>query len=197
MKKDDIHYYEENALKYFNSTKDLDFDFNRQILLKYLKAGNYIFDVGCGSGRDSKAFINLGYKVRALDGSKELCTLATQLIEQEVICKNYYQINDINLYDAIWACASLVHLTNEELLEVIKILSKSLKLNGYFYMCFKYGFEEREDVINDRHFNDMTEDKFNDILKQIKNLKLLEYIITSDALQRDNVWLNIVLKKIK
>lgn len=37
----------------------------------------HIIDLGCGSGRDSKAFINKGYKVTAVDGSKELAKIAS------------------------------------------------------------------------------------------------------------------------
>ena len=189
-----IVYYDKNAQNYFDSTKDADFASTREILLKYLHPGDHILDLGCGSGRDSKAFIDLEYKVTALDGSKKLCELASKLINQEVICKDYYQIDDVNIYNAIWACASLLHLTNDELLEVINILTRALMEDGYFYLCFKYGTLEREDS-NNRHFNDMTEEKFNELLQQLEHLKLLEYIVKGNTLQRENAWLNIVLQK--
>lgn len=37
-----------------------------------------LLDFGCGSGRDTKYFIDNGYEVDAMDGSKELCKAATK-----------------------------------------------------------------------------------------------------------------------
>ncbi len=34
-------------------------------------------DCGCGSGRDTKYFLEKGYEVTAIDGSEELCKKAS------------------------------------------------------------------------------------------------------------------------
>lgn len=34
----------------------------------YVEPGGHILDVGCGSGRDAKYFIDKGYQVTAFDG---------------------------------------------------------------------------------------------------------------------------------
>ena len=41
-----------------------------------LPVGSRILDFGCGSGRDTKYFLEKGYQVAATDGSAELCRLA-------------------------------------------------------------------------------------------------------------------------
>ena len=47
-------------------------------ILKLLKEGDLILDFGCGSGRDTKYFIEKekNMKVDAIDGSVELCKIA-------------------------------------------------------------------------------------------------------------------------
>lgn len=52
-------------------------------------------------------FIKNGYKVRAVDGSIEMCKLASNYINQEVECMKFEKLNDINVYDGIWACSSI------------------------------------------------------------------------------------------
>ena len=51
----------------------------RQRFLACLPAGAAILDFGCGSGRDAKAFLELGFSVEASDGSEELCRRASEL----------------------------------------------------------------------------------------------------------------------
>jgi 2-polyprenyl-3-methyl-5-hydroxy-6-metoxy-1,4-benzoquinol methylase len=50
----------------------------RQCFLQRLAPGASILDFGCGSGRDTKAFLELGYRVDAVDGSSELCRMASE-----------------------------------------------------------------------------------------------------------------------
>lgn len=46
--------------------------------------GARVLDFGCGSGRDTKYFIEQGYHVEAIDGSEELCKRASELAGIEV-----------------------------------------------------------------------------------------------------------------
>ena len=69
---DTLKFYNDNAADYFKATKDGDMSeaYNRFLMLLPKEA--FILDFGCGSGRDSKYFIEHGYRVTAIDGSKEL-----------------------------------------------------------------------------------------------------------------------------
>ena len=49
-----------------------------------LPVGSRILDFGCGSGRDAKYFLEKGYQVTAIDGSAELCRLASEFTGIEV-----------------------------------------------------------------------------------------------------------------
>ena len=46
--------------------------------LRLLDANTSILDFGCGSGRDTKYFLEKGYQVTATDGAAELCRLASE-----------------------------------------------------------------------------------------------------------------------
>ena len=45
-------------------------------------------------GRDSKAFMESGYRVVALDGSKEMCRQASAYLGQEVQCRRFEEIDE-------------------------------------------------------------------------------------------------------
>ena len=191
-----LNYYNQCAEAYNETTLNIEFDSKREMLLKYLQPNAHILDLGCGSGRDSKGFLQKGYKVTAVDGSKELCKIASKNIGQDVICQLFNELDAVNEFDGVWACASLLHLPTNELKQTLKRVEKALKKDGYFYASFKYGdFEgEREG----RYFNDFTEVSFSTLLKEFPNLELQEVEVTTDVIPgRENVsWLNVIMKKI-
>jgi len=72
----------------------------------YLKSGDKILDIGCGSGRDSRYFLSRGYDVVPVDGSMELCLLAGNYIGMDVRNITYEELDYNNKFDAVWSCAS-------------------------------------------------------------------------------------------
>ncbi|MCI6190041.1 MAG: class I SAM-dependent methyltransferase, partial [Clostridium sp.] len=174
-----IEYYNKNSDLFINSTKDVEFDKMQNMLIKHLKKGDCILDLGCGSGRDSKAFLEKGFKVVSVDGSKNLCEFAKNYIGQDVINSTFQDFKSNIKFDGVWACASLLHLPYEELKKVMKNISSMLKIGGYFYLSFKYGDFEGER--NGRYFTDMTEEKFKELIKDMKEYKLIEKYITEDV----------------
>ncbi len=187
-------YYQENSLEFFDSTVTADVTPLYDHGLKYVPEKGYILDLGCGSGRDTKAFLDKGYQVDAIDGSEELCTLASQYTGIEVKCMDFSSIDFENRYDGIWACASLLHVRSDELSGMIKKLCKALRPDGVLYMSFKYGdFEGERDG---RFFLDMTEEKFQTILKYVEGGMLVEEWRSCDVRRGKNVdWYNAILRK--
>ena len=86
---DTLKYYNDNAEKFYEQTKNGDMKeaYNRFLVMLPDKA--YILDFGCGSGRDSKYFLEKGYVVKAVDGSEKLCELASEYIGQKVDCRKW------------------------------------------------------------------------------------------------------------
>ena len=58
-----ISYYNQNALEYFAKTVNVPMQNLYDKFEIYLKSGDKILDLGCGSGRDSKYFLSKGYDV--------------------------------------------------------------------------------------------------------------------------------------
>ncbi|WP_237738267.1 MULTISPECIES: class I SAM-dependent methyltransferase [unclassified Caldicellulosiruptor] len=73
-----IKYYDENAIEFFMNTKDANMENLCKLFLKYIPEGGKILDLGCGSGRDTKYFLEKGYDVVAVDGSIEMVKLSTE-----------------------------------------------------------------------------------------------------------------------
>lgn len=79
-----LQYYNQNATKFIENTKSVEFHSVQDKFLSYLSAGSYILDFGCGSGRDSKYFLEKGYRVDAVDGSEEICKITREYVKIEV-----------------------------------------------------------------------------------------------------------------
>src|SRR5665647_2060216 len=109
-----IDFYNENAVEFFADTVNVDMDELHTRFLMHIPDGGLILDAGCGSGRDSKAFLAQGYRVRAFDASPALAQMASGLIGQPVATRAFDQVEEIACYDGIWACASLLHLHQYE-----------------------------------------------------------------------------------
>ena len=75
-------------------------------------------------------------------------------------------INFINIFDGIWACASLLHIPSNEIVDVFNRCYNALTSNGIMYCSFKYG--EYEGERNGRFFNDFTLEKLNKVLSNTK-----------------------------
>ena len=68
-----LDYYNNKTDEFISSTVDVDFSKTQDKFLAKLSPKAHILDFGCGSGRDTKYFLEQGFKVNAIDGSVELC----------------------------------------------------------------------------------------------------------------------------
>ena len=190
-----IQYYQQNAEQFSRETRSVDFSQNQDKFMNKLKKNDTILDFGCGSGRDTKCFLEHGFQVEAVDGSEELCRLAGEFTGIKVKHLLFQELAEKDKYDGIWACSSILHLPKQELIEVIQKMSLALKSKGIIYTSFKYGTFEGER--NGRYFTDMTEDSFEEILQTTKELQIEEQWITSDVRpgRGNEKWLNLILRK--
>jgi len=190
-----IKYYDENAKAFFENTKDADMKEVYELFLKYLPPEAKILDLGCGSGRDTKYFLEKGYDVTAVDGSIEMVKLSTHFTGKQTLHLTFDEINFNDEFDGVWACASLLHVPRSKINPVFKKIYLALKKGGVFYSSYKYG--NKEEFRNGRFFNNYDEISFNELLKNHPYFTLLEMKVTGDVRKgRENEkWLNVVLRK--
>ena len=190
-----IDYYNRNYDTFVESTRDVDFSEIQNTFMDMLPNKAEILDFGCGSGRDTKCFLDQGYQVEAIDGSVELCRLASEYTGIEVRDMLFQELDVQEKYDGIWACASILHLPKKQLREVLKNMYAALKSKGWIYTSFKYG--EFEGERNGRYFTDFTTDTFKDFIHDMHGLKIEEQWITGDVRpgRGEEKWLNLLLQK--
>ena len=68
-----LDYYNENADAYIASTVNVEFQRMQERFLREIPTGGRILDFGYGSGRDTRYFMERGYRVTVVDGSEEFC----------------------------------------------------------------------------------------------------------------------------
>ncbi len=190
-----IDYYNARAESFVADTVSVGFKEMRSRFTDKLPNKARILDFGCGSGRDTKAFLEQGYRVDAIDGSEKLCRIASEYTGIAVRHMYFQQLDEINGYDGIWACASILHLRSAELPDVLRRMMQALKENGIIYASFKYGDFEGEK--QGRYFTDMTEDAFAKIVATVDGLHIEEQWVSRDVRpgRGDEKWLNLILRK--
>ena len=190
-----LSYYNKKAKEFVSGTLDVTFTEIQDIFLDYIPADGRILDFGCGSGRDTKYFLSKGYDVDAIDGSVELCKIASEYTGIAVKQMLFEELDTVEEYDGIWACASILHVAKNQLPDIIQKIATATKKNGTVYLSFKYG--DFEGVKNGRYFTYLTGVNFEDILHNIPTLTIDKMWVTADvrAGRGDEQWLNLILKK--
>ncbi|MEY4765496.1 MAG: hypothetical protein RI907_2169 [Pseudomonadota bacterium] len=187
-------YYDDNAEAFFQSTVGVDMSPLHTRFLQHLAQGATILDAGCGSGRDAKAFKDLGHRVEAFDASAELAKLASSHLQQSVTVRSFLDVHEVAVYDGIWACASLLHLPQADVPLALHKLWTALKPQGVLYVSFKLGDGERTQ--GPRHFTDVTEARLSQWMRELPDLGHTDIWLTQDQRPgRDEQWVNGLFRK--
>ena len=189
-----LKYYQDNAQTFFDGTVNVDMSSLYETFTKHLAPGARVLDAGCGSGRDAKAFLEMGYQVEAFDASPAMVELAREHTGLPVQLMTFADVDWKEEFDGIWCCASLLHVPAVELPDVMRGLADALKPGGVWYVSFKYGDGERE--VDGRRFTDMDEVGLRRMSAAVQEIEIKMLWTTLDKRPgRDEVWLNGVLQK--
>jgi len=189
-------YYDKNAANYVKSTQEVDMSALYKRFIRYLPKGGRILDVGSGSGRDTLAFLKRGHSVEAFDASPMLAKLSSQITGIETKVMRFEELKEVEKYDGIWACASLLHVREKDLPIIVSQLARALRVGGAIYMSFKLGPGERISM-DGRFFTDMDEARLSLLIKCEPMLDLEEIWITEgeDLFKGQDIWLNAISVK--
>lgn len=189
-----LHYYQNHAQDFFDGTVNVDMTPLYEAFTQHLPHGARVLDAGCGSGRDAKAFHEMGYQVDAFDASSAMVELAKQHTGLPVQLMTFSEIDAKAQYDAIWCCASLLHVPSFGLPAVMQKLADALKPGGVWYVSFKYGNGER--VQGERRFTDLDEEGLRMGISNITDVEITWLWVTKDYRpERSERWLNGILHK--
>lgn len=190
-------FYLKNAESYSKETIKNKVNHVRDRFISLVPDGAHVLDLGCGSGRDSKEFKDLGYSITPLEASKELADLASSYIGEPVLNIRYQELKEKDKYDGIWACASLLHCPKSQIEYVIHNCINALKNDGIFYFSFKHGEGERLDE-RGRFFNDYTLESLKTLIAKFDELDVIELWQETTPLRgKDQTWINGLVRKVK
>jgi superfamily II DNA or RNA helicase/SAM-dependent methyltransferase/SOS-response transcriptional repressor LexA len=182
-------YYRQNALQFFESTIGVDMSALYEAFLSKLPSKATILDAGCGSGRDAKAFHDRGHVVHAFDASTELADLASRHCGFAVATRTFAEVADVDAFDGIWCCASLLHVPASDMPMILGKLWRALRPGGCIYLSFKVGAGER--LQGGRRFTDADDTILRGWLAAIPEVAGIETWLTADQRPaRADQWLN-------
>jgi len=163
--------------------------------LPLIPAGGHILDAGCGSGRDLKFFAERGYRVTGIDASAGMVAVATRVSGQPVRQLDFLELDEHEAFDGIWCCASLLHVAEAQLPEVLRRLVRAARPGGILFMSFKEG--DFAGVRHGRFFTDLTQPRLRELLAE-HPLEVVELFRTADqrAERVEEYWTNALVRKV-
>ena len=185
-----IGYYDTNATRFVADTADVEFGELQREFARRLPRGGRVLDLGCGSGRDSLAFLKAGFEVDAVDGSAQMVEAASGLTGLPVAHALFSDYEPKGPYDGIWACSSLLHVPAAELPGIISKYARALAPGGTFYLSFKLG--AHDGMRGGRWFTDLGEPALRALIADVPGLRVDRVDVTGDARpgRSGEKWLN-------
>lgn len=182
-------YYEQFAAEFFGSTVGVDMASIHHRFLSRLPPRAHILDAGCGSGRDAKAFAEAGFQVTAFDASAELARLASTHCGFEVAVRRFEDVDEVQAFDGIWCCASLLHVALDAMPATLDRLWRALRPGGTLYLSFKHGAGER--LHGGRRFTDADETTLRRWFERWPDVQQIDLWLTDDQRpDRADRWIN-------
>lgn len=149
--KQTLDWYEKNAAQYSEKSKvNSTIDRNQlDDFVKYVKAGERILDAGCGSGRDTNIFTNLGFDAIGVDVSEKLLEEAKKSYPRADFRKGDILNLDFEdrFFGGVWAHASIVHFETDTQIETaLSELTRVLKVGGILHLLVRARTKDKTEI---------------------------------------------------
>ena len=188
-----LEYYNRHASEYAKTTNAADMSDNYSRFLKHVKSSGSIADIGCGGGRDLKYFKEKGYVAFGLDASEKLCRIASEYSGCPVTCSDFLSWNPDRKFDAFWANASLLHITESDIVSFFSTKTMYLNDGGVIYFSMKTGIDEGFDE-KGRFFTPFSEKLLKRITTALPGCMIVDRWSNSDSLDRQDVhWESVLI----
>jgi SAM-dependent methyltransferase len=192
-----VTYYDEHAAEFFGATAGEDFRAVYVPFVKELPARASILDAGCGSGRDTKAFLDMGFKVTAIDASSRMAALASGNCGRRCEVMEFREMAFEERFDGIWACASLLHVPTDQMYKIMGRFVTALKVGAVMYVSLKEG--TGEGIVKDgRFFSFYTVRRFRMVVTSMPAWKEIGFWRTGEvrSVREKRPWLNFLVKRV-
>jgi ubiquinone/menaquinone biosynthesis C-methylase UbiE len=197
-----IDFYNQHADEYaatsFSPEIISNVSYFQEEFLKHLDRGARILDAGCGVGRDTRYFIKEGRIVIAFDASREMVRKCREY--PHAYCKQltFAQLRYNEEFDAVWACASLLHLTPHQAKEAVRRLTTALKIGGVMYIALKLGEASESGHDTDgRYFTYYTQSSAKRLCESDRRLKLMSETPSGKKKDGEPQFLNLFLRRVQ
>jgi SAM-dependent methyltransferase len=120
-----------------------------------LPAGR-ILDVGCGSGRDARMFVDADYDYVGFDRSPQMIAVCRKTVPEGTFAEADFSAIDLppGGFDGFWAAASLLHISRADLPQFLGRLAQAIRPGGVGFISMKPWRGTDEEVVPDRRHGD-------------------------------------------
>ncbi|MBL0923468.1 MAG: class I SAM-dependent methyltransferase [Sphingomonadaceae bacterium] len=152
-----LEFYAAEAATYVACRPD---DVNPELpaFLELLPVGARILELGCGGGTDAEYMIAKGFDVELTDGVAEMAAQAEARLGRSVKVMRFDELDAVEAYDAVIACASLLHVPLEELTAILARTWRALKPAGWHLATYKTAGAQGRDE-HGRYYNYLSGDE--------------------------------------
>jgi SAM-dependent methyltransferase len=187
-------FYKRHYTAYHEKTFHIDPASFLKPLIRHLKPGAGILDIGCGSGRDLCWFKRRGFSVTGFERSAGLAAFARKNAGCEII-EGDFEVYDFSKLDfeAILLCGSLVHVPHNRFEIVFANIIKAIGQAGSILISLKQGNGSSTGE-DGRTFYFWQDIDLRDIFKK-HGFNILEFHKDISKLDVSKTWLSYVLMR--